>query len=80
MPSLIFTIPSEKYETFKKYFLIAYPNQTLDENDPVPMTDDQWIKHKIFLFIKNGYKHGKRQEYEEQNEPTYDDGIVTKGV
>ena len=71
-----YTIPDAKYPTFKKYFLIAYPNQTLEPNDPVHMTDDQWIKHRIWLFIKNGYKRGKREEFESKNESVYDEGIV----
>lgn len=77
MPSVTFTIPNDKYEDYKKYFLIAYPNQTNEPDDPVHMNDDQWIKHRIFLFAKNAYKRGKREEYESENEPTYDEDIIT---
>jgi hypothetical protein len=81
MPSMTVTIPNDKYPTFKEYFLKTYPNQTEDIANPLkfgytaPLTDDQWIKYRILLFLFNGYAKAKRTEWEEGG-PNYDDEIV----
>jgi len=78
MAQMTITIPDKDYKDYKKYFLMAYPNQTQDENDPVKMNDDDWMAHRIFLFVKNGYLRGKRAEQEEQGgKPTIAEGMVT---
>jgi hypothetical protein len=74
MPQIIFNIPDEKLEDYKKYFLMVYPNQTLDSDNP--LTDNQWIKHRIFLFAIGAYKRGKQQEFENQNGPIFDEDII----
>ena len=71
---MTFTVPDDKWEEYKKYFLIAYPNQTLDTDNP--LTDNQWIRYRTLLFAKGAYKRGKRQEFDEQNEPAFDEDIV----
>lgn len=76
MPEITLTVPDTKWEEYKKYFLMAYPNQA--ENLSEPLTDNQWIKHRIFLFAKGAYKRGKRQEFDEQNEPVFDEEIITQ--
>jgi len=77
MAQIIITIPDDKYDEYKKYFLIAYPNQTTDENDPVKMTDDEWMAHKINLMAKNAYRKGKQAESDEQIKPVFDDNIIS---
>jgi len=74
MPQIIFNIPDEKLEDYKKYFLMVYPNQTLDSDNP--LTDNQWIKRRIFLFAVGAYKNGKQQEFESQNGPIFDEDII----
>jgi len=77
MAQIIITIPDDKYDEYKKYFLIAYPNQTTDEEDPVHMTDDDWMVHKINLMAKNAYRRGKQIENDELSKPVFDDNIIS---
>ena len=77
MAQIIITIPDDKYYEYKKYFLMTYPNQTTDEKDPVHMTDDEWIVHKINLMAKNAYRKGKQAENDEQIKPVFDDNIIS---
>jgi hypothetical protein len=72
---ITFKIPAAKWPTYKKYFLIAYPNQTLNEGE-ANLTDNQWVKYRIKLFAKNAYRRGKRIEWEEQNKPIYDPNVI----
>jgi hypothetical protein len=76
MPSVTLTIPPAKYAEFKTYFLRTHPNQT--EESAAPLTDDQWIKHRIFLFAKGAYIKGKRAERDE-SPVAFDDDIITEG-
>jgi len=74
MPQFTLSVSETNWPEYKKYFLMAYPNQTLDSDNP--LTDDQWIRHRIFLFAKGAYQKGKRQEFDAQNEPDFVDDIV----
>ena len=75
MASIVLTVQGAKWETFKKYFLIAHPNQTHQMD--VPMSDDDWIKHRIRLFAQNSYLRGLKNEYDELHGPVIDPNIVT---
>ena len=75
--TLTITIPADKVQAYAKYFLIAYPNQTANNEDPNKiLTNPQWIRHRIFLFARNAYQKGRRIEFEELNQPVFDPDIV----
>lgn len=70
-----FTIPAAKWATYKKCFLLAYPNQSLNDGE-AKLTDGQWVKYRIIMFAKNAYKRGQQIEFEQQQRPVPDPNIV----
>lgn len=75
MPDITLHIPGNKYDAFKKYFLMVHPNQTLDSDNP--LSDDKWIKFRVLLFARGSYEKGFTQEYESLNGPVFDTNIIT---
>lgn len=81
---MIISMPAAKYAEFKRLFLLTYPNNTA-EIDPVnmkwgftlPLTDNEWIKYRTILFLYGAYTKAVSQEYDEQNGPVFDEGIIT---
>lgn len=63
------------WDTFKKYFLLTHPNQTL--NSTSVLTDDDWIKYRILLFTRGSYEKSFSQEFAENNKPPVDKNIIT---
>jgi len=75
MPSFTINCPADKWPDAKRYFLLAAPNQTLNEGE-ANLSDDDWIKHKILLMIKGIVVKGKRIEQEEQTQQPVDDAFT----
>lgn len=75
MSAITLTVPGNKWETFKKYFLMTHPNQTL-ESDHV-LSDDDWIGYRVFLFARGSYQKGLMQEYGTSNGPDFDEDIIS---
>lgn len=67
-------IPDEKWEEYKRCFLRSYPNNT--SFGETPITDDDWIRLKIFQFARRAYRRGKQRLHRDQNKPIYDKDIV----
>lgn len=83
MPTITLNISAAKYAEFKRLFLLSYPKPE-DITTPqlkwgftAPLTDDQWIKYRTMLFLWSGYTTAKNREFDEQNGPTLDEGILT---
>jgi hypothetical protein len=74
MPNITLNISVAKYPTFKRWFLLTHPNQTLDSGKP--LTDDQWINYRILLFARGAAYRG--QDIEEKQEPVRDPDIITE--
>jgi hypothetical protein len=75
MASMTITIPAEKWETYKEHFLNTYPNQTTDSDNP--LTDEQWIKRRILLFVKGAYTKSMNDEFYRDNQPVLDPDMAT---
>lgn len=73
MPSFTINCSAADWPRAKELFLKGAPNQTTEANDPVPMTDDEWVEYKILLMVKNQVVRGLRIEQEEQAEQPADD-------
>jgi hypothetical protein len=75
------TIPDANYVEFKRLFLLTYPKPedltNLKWGFTAPLSDDQWIKYRTMLFLWGAYTKTKQQEFDEQNGPTLDEGILT---
>lgn len=70
------TVEDSKWEEFKNHFLITHPNQTLEGDNP--LSDEDWIKYKIFLFTRGAYEKGFSQLFAEQNPPPYNGAIISQ--
>jgi hypothetical protein len=75
MTSITLNISAVKYPIYKRWFLLSHPNQTLDSD--APLTDDQWIKRRIFLFARGAAFRG--QDIEEKSKPIRDNDLITEG-
>ena len=75
MPTITLSIPDDKWPEFKKHFLITHPNQTLDL--PEPLSDKEWIFHRILLFARGAYEKGVRELFDATAEPPIDKEIIT---
>lgn len=75
MPNFTITCPADKWEEAKKYFLLASPNQTLEEGEE-QLSDNDWIKKKILLMVKSQVVMGKRMEQEQQAQQPIDDAFT----
>jgi len=74
MPSFTINCPVEKWPQARAYFLKSAPNQT--EDSDTPLSDDDWIKHKILLMVKGQVVKGMRMEQEEQAQKPVDDAFT----
>lgn len=68
------SIDDAKWPDFKKYFLITHPNQTT--GSPSPLSDDEWIFHRILLFARGSYEKGLAFDFAKQNPPPIDNEII----
>ncbi len=75
MPKFTINCPDDKWEDAKKYFLLAVPNQTLNESE-ANLSDNDWIKLKILLMVKGLVANGMRIEKEEQAQEPIDDAFT----
>lgn len=72
MPEFTIKCSADKWPAVRENFLRAAPNQTLESNNP--MSEDDWIKHKILLMAKGQVVRGKRMKQEEEaSKPTEED-------
>jgi hypothetical protein len=69
MPSMTITIPAEKYDDFKKYFLLAHPNST-------EMSDGAWIRACIKRMVRTTCLRGLQKEHEQTMPTVIEDSIV----
>lgn len=74
MPSFTINCPAAKWPQARGYFLKGAPNQTLESGNP--LSDDDWIKHKILLMVKGQVVRGMRMEQEEQATRPTDDAFT----
>lgn len=75
MAAITLTIPGNKWDTFKRCFLLTHPNQTLNSDNV--LSDDDWVRYRILLFARGAYQKGLAREYEESNGPEFDKDIIT---
>lgn len=75
MPTIVLTIPGNKYDTFKRYFLLTHPNQTT--NGPNPISDDDWIRLRVLLFAQGAYIKALTAEHTQSNLPPIDNNIIS---
>ena len=75
MPSFTITCPADKWEDVKRWFLLASPNQTLNEGE-ANLSDNDWIKAKILLGVKAHIVRGKRLEAEQEAVEPIDDAFT----
>ena len=78
MAQFVFTLVWESDDLVqdKEDFLLAAPNQTLEQE--TPLTDIQWIKKKIAMMTKGQVMRGRRERLEAAMEtPTEPDIEVT---
>jgi len=75
MPSFTISCPADKWEDAKRWFLLAAPNQTLNEGE-ANLTDNDWIRHKILLMVKGQIVKGKRIEQESKAVSPVDDAFT----
>lgn len=67
-------VEDEKWPDFKRHFLRIHPNQTIDSAGP--LSDDDWIRYRIFLFARGVYEKGYTAEYYELNGPIFDTNMI----
>lgn len=68
MPSMTLTVSANDWPDYRKYFLLAYPNNTT-------MSDAEWVQHKILTFALSAYKKGLNVEFY-NNSPEYNEKII----
>lgn len=67
-----FTIPDAKVATAKQQFLTVHPNRSGGS-----MTDNQWIKHVIKMYINDTVRQGKLELEQQQFVHDEDDYMPT---
>lgn len=68
-------VPKNKWDDFKECFLMTHPNQTFDSDKP--LSDNDWIHHRILLFARGSYEKGFKQRHEALHTPNFDKNIIT---
>lgn len=67
MPKFTIDWPNETFDQDKEDFLRVNPNQTLNEGEE-NLTDGQWIKRKIMLWLKGQVIRGRIERLESARE------------
>jgi len=75
MPQFIINCSTEKWNEVKPYILLAVPNQTLNP-DEANLSDNEWIKYKILMMVKNLVIRGKQIAANEASIPIEDDAFT----
>ena len=68
-------IEDANWPEFKKFFLAAWPNQTI--GTPQQISDDEWIAYRVLLFTRGSYEKGFIEDFNTQNQPNPNKLIVT---